>query len=80
MPQSAGLASITIILQEPVTGLIGGVEIKSSLPAFERLDEAARRQIDADRWLNIVGGTSIGQRFGIYIDNTLELMWPPPVP
>jgi hypothetical protein len=50
-----------VVLQDPQTGLIGGVEVKSSMNAFMRFDQEARQS-------------------RITVNNTIKILWPPPVP
>jgi hypothetical protein len=75
-----GARRMDVILLNPESGEIGGVEIKSSLGAFDRFDAAARQQFSADRWINTFGGTSVGEQSGITINNTIKILWPPPAP
>jgi hypothetical protein len=75
-----GTRRMDVILENPQTGLVGGVEIKSSLGAFNRFDQAARQQFSADRWINTYGATSVGEQSGITINNTIKILWPAPAP
>ncbi|WCJ57960.1 hypothetical protein NXS98_09485 [Fontisphaera persica] len=75
-----GARRMAVILENPQKGLIGGVEIKSSVGAFNRFDRAARQQFSADRWINTYGATSVGEQSGITINNTIKILWPAPAP
>lgn len=73
-----GARRIDVILRNLETGQVGGVEVKSSLGAFNRFDAAARQQFAADRWINQFGAEAVGQNAGLRIDNTIKLLWPAP--
>jgi len=73
-----GARRMDVILLNPQTGSIGGVEVKSSLGAFKCFDADARQQFSADRWINTFGATSVGEQSGITINNTLKILWPAP--
>jgi len=73
-----GARRMDVILRNPETGLVGGVEIKSSLRAFRRFDREARQQFSADRWINQFGGRGTGKNSDIFIDNTIKIFWPAP--
>lgn len=73
-----GARRIDVILLNPETGSIGGIEIKSSLGAFNRFDAAARQQFSADRWINTFGATSVGEQSGITINSTIKILWQAP--
>jgi len=75
-----GARRMDVILLNPETGGVGGVEIKSSLGAFERFDAPARQQFSADRWINSFGAQGTGRYKDIFIDNTIKILWPPPAP
>lgn len=75
-----GARRMDAILLNPETSEIGGVEIKSSLGAFERFDAAAQQQFSADRWINTFGAQGVGRSKDIFIDNTVKILWPPPAP
>lgn len=57
-------------------GQVGGVELKSSLNAFNRFDAPARQQFSADRWINEFGAQGVGQAEDIFLDNTIKILWP----
>jgi RHS repeat-associated protein len=73
-----GARRMDVILRNPETGLIGGIEVKSSLGAFNRFDAATRRQFSADWWINKFGAEAVGQYSGLRIDNTIKILWPAP--
>jgi hypothetical protein len=75
-----GARRMDVILKNPQTGLIGGVEIKSSVGALNRFDAAARQQFSADRWINTFGAQGAGRHSDMFIDNTVKILWPAPAP
>src|SRR5260370_15290617 len=72
-----GMRFIDGVLEDPNTGLNYGVEIKSSVGAFNRNDAAARQQFAADRWINQYGAVGIGQHHGLKIAGTAKILWRP---
>jgi RHS repeat-associated protein len=58
---------------------IGGVELKSSLEAFERLEP---QQFAADRYINMFGARATGEKAAelgvVRLDSTVKILWPPP--
>jgi hypothetical protein len=71
-----GQRDYDVVIRDPVSGRILGVEVKSSVDAFLRNDEAARQQFAADRWLNREGGLdAIGKGKGIHIDEAIKILW-----
>lgn len=73
-----GNRRLDVVLRNLDTGNVGGVEIKSTVGAFERFDRAARQQFSADRWINTHGADAVGQFEGLSIDNTLKILWEAP--
>ena len=70
-----GLRRYDAVLRSP-GGQLGGVELKSSLSAFNRFDSPARQQFSADRWINDFGAQGVGQAEDIFLDNTIKILWP----
>jgi hypothetical protein len=66
-----------VVLQNRETLEIGGVELKSSLREFSRLNP---QQFAADRWINRFGAPTFGTRAsqaGVQrIDSTVKILWP----
>lgn len=66
---------IDVVLQDE-NGVNYGVEVKSSLGAFNRNDADARRQFAADRWTNDNGAQPIGQNAKMgQIEGTSKIIW-----
>jgi hypothetical protein len=68
-----GIRRYDLILENPDTEVVSGMEIKSSEGAFDRWNA---QQFNADRWINLNGGaTSIGAKSDITIDSTYKILW-----
>ncbi len=75
---SLGDRHVDVVLRNPVTGKVGGVEIKSSENAFDKLDDLAHRQAAKDLWINEFGGEVIGVNapLGLRTLNfTMKILW-----
>ncbi len=71
-----GLRRYDVVLKDPETKLIHGIEIKSSQAAFDKFDRAARQQFAADRWLNSrKGAEAVGEGAGLWIENATKVLW-----
>jgi len=70
---------VDVVIRNPLTGKIGGVEIKSSAEEFAKLKP---EQFAADRWINRFGAKAVGKNAkaaGVTsIDHTVKIQWPPP--
>jgi len=73
-----GKRVIDVVIKNPKTGLLEGIEIKSSMSALNRFDLAAKIQILKDRCINWFGADAIGEYAGLRIDSTTRLLWPAP--
>jgi hypothetical protein len=73
-----GRRDVDVILRNKTTGEVGGIEIKSSMEAFNRFDEAARQQFAADRWINTGGAQGVGAASGEVLNYTMKIQWSPP--
>lgn len=71
-----GLRRYDVVLRSPATGELQGVEIKSSMGAFNRFDAAARQQFAADRWVNRYGADIVGQNASLgRIQGASKILW-----
>ncbi len=67
-----------LIVEDPNTGLVGAIEVKSTLDEF---NNSAGRQADADTYVNRFGGTAFGKRAeqagidGTRIDFAIRIYW-----
>jgi RHS repeat-associated protein len=68
-----GTRMVDAVLRNPTTGQIGGVELKSSLGAFNRFNPG---QFAKDAWINSYGATSVDGT--LQIQNTIKLLWRAP--
>jgi hypothetical protein len=75
VPTPFGLRYIDVVLRNPRTQAVGGIELKSSLSAFKRFDGPARQQFAGDWWINRFGGEAIGRFEGLQIDYTIKILW-----
>jgi hypothetical protein len=71
-----GLRRYDVVLRDPATGALQGVEVKSSVGAFNRFDAAARQQFAADRWVNQYGADAVGQNASLgRIQGSSKILW-----
>jgi RHS repeat-associated protein len=71
-----GRRTYDAVIRNPQTGMVSGVEIKSSRSAFERFDPPARQQFAGDRWLRNEGGLdATGKAEGLFIDDAVKILW-----
>ena len=71
-----GLRRYDVVVRNPVSNELEGIEIKSSLGALDRWDAAAKQQFSADRWVNQFGAYAVGKWASIgRIVNTTKILW-----
>jgi hypothetical protein len=74
-------ASFDVLLRDPRTGKISGVEVKSTLEEFNRFNA---QQNAADRYINRFGARAVGakaERLGITdLDSMTKILWEAPKP